>query len=263
MAKKVKIEHIDLLLQTLATATGQSRDHYGFGIMSERVGGTITKKYLYESLQKQMEKAAKQEVMVLSLMPNKLDEIAKYMGYGDFDKMIEHLESPIDPTLLSCTGTYYSYVRRSIPTGAVYQSPVQITQESGKIMFILKGPDRSYRGELTLSKGCLFCLMQSEDGKSFYHVYRIAGVTSPKVLQGVFSGILTGQEPIAGRTVLIRKEEKFEEMKNEEIPVDELEKSGDKEKQYLAIYFKEFSKNNLQINKSITYRIDDLSLEQH
>lgn len=259
MGKMIETRHVDLLLQALADKTGQSRDHYGYGVMSEKIeSAAITKKYLYESLQKRMEKAIKNGEKSVSLMLNKLDEIAKHLGHDSFDKLIWQLENPADPLLLSCVGNYYSYVRRSVATGAVYRSPVQITEDSGRVWLELKGPDRTFRGELKSGHGCIFCLMAAEDGKHFYHVYRIAAKKKPQVLQGVFSGILTAQEPVAGRAVLIRKDEKIEDMRHQEMTIEELKSSGDKEKQHLAVYFEDFSKNNLQINKSITFRIEDL-----
>lgn len=258
----VNIEYIDLLLEKLSRKSGHSRDRYGFGKMSEEIGSSvITQKYLYENLDGRLQKLKREGKKQVSLTPNRLDELAQYLGLQGFGEFVKRLENPIDPVLASCVGSYYSYVRRSAKEGVVYQSPVVIREENNEIQLTLKGPAMTYGGKLMLRHGCLFCLMESKEGKAFHHIYKIGQRHQPHVLLGVFSGVSTAYHPIGGRVVLIRKDEKFEHLHNEELPIQALRASSNAIHQKLAHYFESFEKNNIKVNTPITFGLDELTNE--
>lgn len=156
-------------------------------------------------------------------------------------------------------GSYYCYVRSNLEKkGVIFRSPVRIFEKGQDIFFELKGPSNTFKGTVTLRTGCLFILMASEYGKAFHHVYKIGNGLEPKVLQGVFSGVSTAFDPIGGRTVLIRQEQNYNDLSNQRSDISALKKSARPGDKHLALYFKEYTNNNVAPNKSTGFSLDDL-----
>jgi hypothetical protein len=120
------------------------------------------------------------------------------------------------------------------------------------------GPSWTYEGDLKIKHGCLFVLLVSPEYKSFYHIYKIGTRREPKVIQGIFSGVSTVFDPIGGRAVLLKVNQPFSALKNQAFKYEELIQSPMPENQRLAAYFKDYSKNNLSINKVVSFGIEDL-----
>lgn len=257
MAKKVEIKQVEALLKALSDRTKQSLDYHGFGVMSDKINGSITQKYLYESLFKGAERARKKDATHVNLSLNKLDEVTQYLNFEGFDHFARSLENHADPMLLACVGAYYSFVRRSSAKGVVLQSPVKIYEEDQKVWLELKGPAQLYKGELSLLHGCLFCLMASAEGKVFHHVYRIGIRKRPQVLTGVFSGISTASHPLGGRAVLIRQAA-YDKLENKAVEIAQLQASPEISQRRLGQFFETFEENNLQVNIPITFDLDAL-----
>ena len=256
---EVKVIYIEQLLGLLANKTTEERTNKGFTEMSAMINDSgINKKYLYENLHLNAMKATKKNKTTLSLQLAKLDIIAKYVSGQSFRELCEQLDLSRNTELLSCIGNYYCYVRRNAAAGVVMRSPVQISEKKNKITFELRGPKWVYQGEAHLKNGCLFVLMRAQGGKEIHHVYKLGTREKPEVLQGMFSGVSTVFEPISGRTVLIRTEEKYDQLKNEELEVRMLKKSKDKVERRLGEYFSAYENNNLRINSVITFTEDDL-----
>jgi hypothetical protein len=251
---KIKRETLAVLLEALAKKTKQSIDHYGLGVMSEKIGGTITQRYLYE----RVFDAVKGDVNYPKLSDSKLNELAKYLGHSGIEEFIGIHESEIDSQLLKCVGVYYSYVRRNLAKGMLYRSPVRIIEKEGKIAMELKGGRLKYSGEVRMQLGCLFVPLETKEGKAFYHIYKIGKAESPDVLQGTFSGVSNAEEPIAGRAVLVKTSHQYESLTNQEMVVAEMKKSKSLDQRRLAEYFDKYSENNLSLKKSYTFRVDDL-----
>ncbi len=102
--------------------------------------------------------------------------------------------------------------------------------------------------------------MQSDSRKEFHHVYRIGKRETPDVLRGMFSGVSTNFDPIAGRVVLIRQKEKFEELKIAQLDMSQLQTSDAVTDRRLAEYFQQFEDNNLRISGTPYFSIDDLGV---
>jgi len=100
--------------------------------------------------------------------------------------------------------------------------------------------------------------MRASKGKEFHHVYKIGTREKPSLLKGVFSGVSTAFDPIGGRTVLIRSDEDFSKLKNAELAINEIAKSGSKTEKKLAMYFMNRSENNLSIGRVITFNENEL-----
>jgi hypothetical protein len=191
-----------------------------------------------------------------TLRPSKLDELAAYLGHKNYPAFVESLK--IDPVLQSMVGSYYSYIRMNHEEANLLRSPVRITWSDGHISYHQQGERLEFKGQLQSHGGCLFVLMQSEEGKSFYHVYRIGGRKAPEVLQGIFSGVSTDFKPIGGRAVLLRTNEPFETLKTGVLDIKKMLKSKREDDLTLAKYFEHREENNLSIKHSANFNLRDL-----
>lgn len=253
---EVQVRLLEKVLQLLSAETGYGLDHAGLKHISEKVFSSGNERYLYHNIYQLMKKAKPEDT--LGLQENRLNEMAKFLSYPSFRELQLHLEHPEDPVLTAMHGNYYCYVRASHEEGFILRSPVSIAAVNGKTWLSLRGKIYSFEGEVVLRHGCLFILMQSSEGKRFYHVYRIGTRKSPEVLQGVFSGVSTAFDPIAGRTVLVRQNESFDLLVNLKINISGLEKSKERTDRILAEYFRKYSENNISTKKAAGFSWEDL-----
>jgi hypothetical protein len=251
------IPHLNKLLERLAETTGQSMTIKGLKEMSERVG--LTERYLADYIYRKKEAAKEDGKMTISVQVSKLDEVAKYLKYSSYQDFVDKMERPVEPVLLSLVGNYYSYVRRNDEQGYILRSPVRIYESRAKILFELKGPMRLYQGEIKLRQGCLFILMEEEAGKQIHHVYKIGTRPKPQVLQGIFSGVSTNFDPIGGRTVLVQSDNSFDKLQHKEGSVKEFSKSDQPAEKSISNYLKDYSSNNLRINRVVGFGDTDLN----
>lgn len=250
------IPHLDELIRLLSEKTGQPVDTQGLREMSEAAG--LKEKYLYEYIFLRKEKARKAGTATISIQSSKLDALAKFLGYKNYQAFTRTLDNPIDPILLALVGNYYSYVRRNDAQGIILRSPVRIYEELSKIMFELAGPMRVYVGEVHFRHGCLFILMTEAGGKQIHHVYKIGTRQKPDVLQGIFSGVSTAFDPIGGRTVLVRVEDSLSELNRKSGSLKEFAHSDISVEQKIASYFSDYGSNNLQLKRVVTLGEGDL-----
>lgn len=253
---EAEVRHLETLLEQLKAKTNQPLDRRGLEVMEELTG--VKQKYLYESIVLRIRDAKKFKNQTVNLHETKLDQLAKYLGFTGFRAFARKIDTPPDSVLAATVGTYYSIVRRNDGPAMLLLSPVLIAEENDNFYYTLKGPVRTYKGRLTFVNGCLFVLMQEPKGKQVHHIYNIGQSISPEILQGIFSAVTTNFEPIGGRTVLMRTKEQFENMKATQISQKEYGKAKDSGSKQIAAYFKEFSKNNLKLNRVVTYTKDDL-----
>lgn len=252
----VKVEHLQRLLLALSEKTRLELSVKDLKSISVEVGYTNID-YLYKKIYIPIQKKRKNDT--IGLHTSLLDKAAQYLKYKDFRTFVESVDQG-DPQIMSLIGNYYSYVRRnSEKEKYILRSPVRIEQrKDGKVEFQLKGPAYTFRGELYSKKGCIFILMKADEGKVFHHIYKIGDRQTPSVMQGVFSGVSTAFDPIGGRTVLVRTEEPYTSLKNASLSVNELRKSKMAVEKRLAIYFKDYSNNNIAPNRSSTFGVGDL-----
>ena len=261
--RTIKVSTAKTLLLSLAEKTNEPLDHAGFGFMSEQLNTTdhkdyISQKYLYEGVFKKIEKLEREQVAEVRLNICKLDKIARFLGHDHYQEFEKSVECPIDDVLKGCLGTWYSFVRRNSGKGTILASPVKIYQEQNHVFIQLRGPNRIFDGKIELSGGCLFCRIQSEDGKAFQHVYKVGQCKTPNVLQGVFSGVTSSFEPIGGRAVLVREDASYHDLINEQVRIETINDHSPSRLQTLAQYFKHYESNNLRIHQSFTFDLDDL-----
>jgi len=252
---KIKVHHLDRLLFLLSEKTNEPLDRAGLRNMASGIGG-ISEDYLYKKIYYEIRDLPGDEE--LSLRDAQLNSIARYLGHKNILSLIAALESPVDEQLESLVGNYYIFVRQNSTKGLIFQSPVEIKSLEGKFILRVKGPSWTYEGDLKIRHGCLFVLLISPEYKSFYHIYKIGTRREPKVIQGIFSGVSTAFDPIGGRSVLIKVNQPFSVLQNQAYQYEELLQSPLPENQKLAAYFKDYTRNNLSINKVVSFGIEDL-----
>lgn len=252
---KIKVRHLRRMLFLLSEKTREPLDRAGLRNMAAEIGG-IGDDYLYKKIFYEIRNL--DEEHDLSLRDAQLNSVARFLGYKNILALLAAFETPADEQLTSLVGTYYIYIRQNSGKGLVFQSPVEVRQSEGKFFLKLTGPSWTYEGELAIRHGCLFVLLVSAEHKSFYHIYKIGTRREPKVIQGIFSGVSTAFDPIGGRSVLIRVDKPFETLKNQAFTAEELAESDRPEVKTLATYFRDYSKNNLSINKVVSFGLDDL-----
>lgn len=252
---KIKVRHLRRMLFLLSEKTREPLDRAGLRNMAAEIGG-IGDDYLYKKIFYEIRNL--DEEHDLSLRDAQLNSVARFLGYKNILALLAAFETPADEQLKSLVGTYYIYIRQNSGKGLVFQSPVQVQESEGKFFLKLKGPSWTYEGELSIRHGCLFVLLISAEYKSFYHIYKIGTRRQPKVIQGIFSGVSTAFDPIGGRSVLIRVDKPFEILTNQAFTPEQLASSDRPEAKTLATYFREYSKNNLSINKVVSFGLEDL-----
>lgn len=252
---KIKVSHLHRLLFLLSEKTKESLDHAGLRNMASEIGG-IGEDYLYKKIFYAIRDMKNDHL--LSLRDAQLNSVARFIGFKNIQAFISDQEMPRDEQLKSLVGYYYIFVRQNSTQGLIFQSPVEIKESDSKFILRLKGPSWTYEGDLKIKHGCLFVLLASPENKSFYHIYKIGTRREPKVIQGIFSGVSTAFDPIGGRVILLKINEGLPDMKNRAYTLRELSKSSVPENKKLATYFKDYSKNNLSINKVISFGIEDL-----
>ena len=252
---KIKVRHLHRLLFLLSEKTREPLDRSGLRNMAAEIGG-ISEDYLYKKIFYEIR--ALDQDYDLSLRDAQLNSVARFLGYKNMVALVSAFEAPVDDQLKSLVGNYYIYVRQNSGKGLVFQSPVEISQGGETFVLKLKGPSWTYEGELKIRHGCLFVLLASPEHKSFYHIYKIGTRRAPEVIQGIFSGVSTAFDPIGGRAVLLKVNLPFSTLRNQAFTLDELAHSDTSEAKTLAVYFKDYSKNNLSINKVVSFGMEDL-----
>jgi len=255
---KVLVGQLQKMLQALSAKTGLTLSQKNLRTIGDLVDG-IGEDYLYKKIYNPIQHRKRNEL--IGLRSDQLNCVARYLGYIDFVDFAESLEFKKDEQLLSLVGSYYCYVRSNITEGesVVLRSPVRIWEgKDRRTWFELKGPSQRYTGEVLNRYGCLFVLMEAESGKRFHHVYKIGRRKKPQVLQGTFSGVSTAFDPIGGRVVLSRADDRFDSLSSARLEIATLRKSTDLIEIKLAIYFNHYENNNVVPNRSSTFDVGDL-----
>jgi hypothetical protein len=214
-------------------------------------------RYLYKEVYQKLKKL-KSAKAVIDLNQNNIEYVAKFLGFNNYDQFKKILTEPVHPILKKCLGNWYSYVRCNSGDEYVLISPVRITEKGREITMRLNGKQRIFEGVLKFEGNCIYCLLESKQDKNLHLVFNIGFVPEPQVLQGVFSGMSSAGDPIAGREILIRTEENFNKMENRRQSISEMLRSKSEEEKIIAKYFKEANQNILKGGKSSTYELTDL-----
>jgi hypothetical protein len=215
--------------------------------------------YLYKHLQSKLRKAGEEKDMELSLNEKKISSLLRYLGYRNFAEFREGKDHPASQ-LGKFIGVWRSYVRCNSKNPFLLSSPVRIYAQKSAVYMELAGPERNFKGELLLSGERVYCLLNGDHGKQIFLVMNGGIRLKPDVLQGVFAGISSAGDPIAGREVLIRQSLPFEELRPLKIDIDEWLRSANEEEAAIAKYFAQAENNIIKSGRSSSFDIGDLKV---
>lgn len=211
-----KTIHVKALIEALAKKTGQPLEHSGYGHMSEMIDGKIqiSQKYLGD-VYREVNRKLENNVTKTKNSRVQMDAIAKYLGYKNFDHFAQTQDFNLSPVMNACLGNWWSYAL-SNNGQYIYQAPVSIYVNESPVELImeLKGSERLFKGSLSDDGTCLSGFLDSSKGKKIGLVFRLCNSVQIEMLQGVFCGMSSAGEPIAGKELLVRETElNFKEMK--------------------------------------------------
>lgn len=259
---KYKAVDIMRLLQEVAMKAEMTLEYASFkeiySKMEEELKALPFKEdYLYKRVYFEVRKMKKATDEV-RLNANYIEHIAKYLDYSNYDQFKKMQHQTFYADLEKCLGGWYSYVRCNSGQEYVLISPVRIFKEGREIFLFLKGKERAFTGRLKLEGNCIYCLLESKQDKNLHLVFKYGFASTPNVLQGVFSGMSTAGDPIAGREVLIRQKVKYNVLENHRRSIDEMINSRLEEENIIGMYFKDPLQNILKGGSASTFDLSDL-----
>jgi len=252
---EIASSEVIILFEQLAEKLRIDLSSKGLAEISSQMNASVSDRYLYDKLNEARKSSPS---TMLSFRDTKLRELIRFLGYDSYEAFIYSTKHPISEILKSCEGTWVNYVRQNSDQGIVYSSPVHIFQSGPVMHYILRGPSYQYEGEIVYKNGCLFSLFKNKNGKEFHHIYKIGSRRFPKLLQGVFSGISTANDPIGGRTLLIKDEREFDQIPNSQLMIEDLLQSVNTVHLAIGKFFQFYENNNLRLNTVVSYGVEDL-----
>lgn len=255
---------IMILLEKVAKKAGHIVVNTQFPLIHEKMKEAcgqpfFGEQYLYKAMYLEARKLEEQGGGMLTLKDEYLEIIARYAGYENYLHFVKSLRYELPEALMNCKGEWYSYVRCNSGEMEVLVSPLRIYDKMNQVFMEMKGATRDFNGEIKMERDSLYCLLESREGKNIHLVLKIGVAKKPKVLQGVFSGLSSGGDPIAGREVLVKQEGmEFEKMKNDKLKISALINSKIEEEQIIGAYFSDKERNILKGGQASTFDLSDL-----
>lgn len=227
----------------------------------------FTDRYFSENLYGKSRKALKNGDTEIGVSRAHINTIAQYHGFRDFREFENQPEKPNSPNLIhnpileKLQGSWGSYVRVNSGEDKIYAAPVSIYKEEGKYMMKLYGLSRTFEGSISLVGNSLVTTLYSNQGKILNLIFHVGIAIDPKLLQGVFSGMSTGGEPIVGREILVRQGEDENELPKARVVIipeeDEAKPSIDIR---IIRYFGTYEGNCLRAGRSSSFTLGDLEI---
>lgn len=150
------------------------------------------------------QESAKNQGKPVKFIPHRAEIIAKLIGFDSFDAFKNQFFTPISNQLKELCGIYYSVVRHNSEP-VLLCSKVEIKLEDGKLTCAVYSLNRIFTGEIIeLGDNIYIHLISDDKRKAIQWIYKIGASLSPKMLKGVYAGISSGNDPIAGRVILVR-----------------------------------------------------------
>lgn len=249
----VKNTTVKKLLDALAEKTGQSLDYHGYWKMSDALESfalekkmtSISQGYLadtYRNIKKKLDNNTKES----RTSRDHLDTIACYLGYKSFEQFSSSVDKPISDVFHSCMGNWWSYVR-SNSGDFLLKAPVRIyrDEKSMEVYLEMQGKERKYKGKMLEYGSCLSGFIQSNSEKVFSLIFKLSNSQKQDVLQGVFSGMSSFGNPIAGKELLVRETNlNYQDMQWTKLPMTDNTVSLK-----IKDYFKDSEKTNIKISE--------------
>lgn len=251
---KIEAKYLSAMLDQLVRKHRTVKEKKALENIAEEIG--LTREYLYKKIYNPI--SSKDDDELVGLRDAHIELILKNLGFETFQSFKDFVDSPLSEQIRSLAGAYYLYVRRNTKEGALLCSPMLLFENNNQMMLTLHGSQTRYSGQVSCAHGLVSMNIQSEEGKFFHHIYQIGKVIRPHLLQGVFSGVTSTFEPIAGRAVLRHVEEKFENLSPAALDVEKLISEGTRPEELLGAYFRHYPENNLRLKRSTSFDWSDL-----
>ncbi len=259
---------VELALQQATQKAGSTYDRFGLTQLPSAINSKLSsayraigERYVYDTIFLTIEKAKRNKDQYVRLDQSCLDSVAYYIGFKSIEEFRLSQSPNILEAMLPIEGNWYSCVRASSGRPHILLSPVQIrVSENKRATMELRGPHRTYQGPIKCIAGSISSLIVSDDGtKELHLVFKVGVARYPEVLVGLFSGVSSAGEPIAGKEVLFKSDELFDEMKNAKIPIQTV--AGEPAPiipRSIITYLADFEKSYFKVTDPSTFDVDDL-----
>lgn len=251
--------HIKRLFELLAEKKKIDPCHSGFkSIDGDHDLDLVSGKYLYEKYGEAL-RAIEMKEKHIKCRLSILNTIAKATNFDSYTSFLQQFTFIQSSAHARFVGNWWSYARaNAIP--ALLKAPVKISSDAhGILQMKMKGGQNNFKGIVEIRANNLFCQLDAGNEKMFQIILKTGALERIQVMQGVFSGISSGFEPIAGREVFIKEEElDFENMIWRSFPLNA--KTHELHKHVLN-YFKTYKGNCIRGGRSSTFSIEDLLLK--
>ncbi|MBX2875871.1 MAG: hypothetical protein KTR30_27370 [Saprospiraceae bacterium] len=259
---EIALDIANTLLELAVKKGDRNLDRFGIIELSSLVNEKLPtgyrplgQRYLYDTLYLNIQQAQKNKRSTIPVDRSCMDSLAFFVGFQSLEDFIQYESPQLPPSASSILGNWYSIVRCNSGLPDLLLSPVQISLEKNQVAhFQLKGPHRLYGGKVKWIGSSISCFLESNDKAKTLHLAFMLGVAKkPKVLIGVFSGVSTSGLPIAGKELLLRSDEAFEDLQNQRIPIQEglLPDS-------ILNYFKHYDSCYFKVQEASTFDFLDL-----
>ncbi|NRB46964.1 MAG: hypothetical protein HRU41_04785 [Saprospiraceae bacterium] len=259
---EIALDIANTLLGLAAKKGNKNLDRFGIMELSALVNETLPtayrplgQRYLYDTLYLNIQQAKRAKQATISVDRACMDSLAFFVGFQSLDDFIKHESPQLPQSAVSIIGNWYSIVRCNSGRPDLLLSPVQISlSENQEADFRLRGPHRLYQGKIKWIGSSISCFLESNDKAKTLHLAFMLGVAKePKVLIGVFSGVSTSGFPIAGKELLLRAEEDFQNLQNQRIPIQK----GSLPNSILT-YFENYDSCYFKVQEASTFDFLDL-----
>lgn len=259
---EIALDTANTLLELAVKKGNRNWDRFGIMELSALVNEKLPtayrplgQRYLYDTLYLNLQQAKKNKRSTIAVDRSCMDSLAFYIGFQSLEDFVKHETPQLPPSASSILGNWYSIVRCNSGLPDLLLSPVRISLEENKVAQMqLRGPHRTYRGRIKWIGSSISCFLESDDRAKALHLAFMLGVAkSPRVLIGVFSGVSTSGFPIAGKELLLRSDDAFEDLKNQRIPIKEGSLPGS-----ILDYFEAYDRCYFKVQEVSTFDFRDL-----
>lgn len=219
---------------------------------AEKLGLGVRHEYIYDRYRSKSD--------AQSARPDHLNALARILGFNTYEDFVagKHPSTTKQATPFEIIGgKWTSIVRCNSGKEQLIISPVEFKMEKTKLVMSLQGGENAFTGEVFLKGYCLEVTLKSGGVKNIHLIFKLGNLKSIEVLQGVYSGISSGNAPICGVELLVRlPKNETAQTTHQRIDFDEYSNRGHNET-LVVNYFK--NKAPYKIDKVSSFGWDDLN----
>ncbi|MEM1319621.1 MAG: hypothetical protein AAGG75_05155 [Bacteroidota bacterium] len=263
---KISVESLEHLLEEVIKKANTNRERINLIELSEKINTVLPRdykplgnRYIYETIDRTIKKAKKEKKSSVRIGDASLHSLAYYIGFRDVEEFLSNRYPRLRTEAFAIEGNWYSIVRYISDLPVLLVSPVQVIIDGDVVRMKLYGKHRIYEGEINWIAGSISCFLSTTDKvKSLHLAFKLGVIKKPKLLKGVFSGVSSSGNPIAGREILWRPDEdiEFEAMSNFKVDTEESLKIDDPRiPKPIITYFSNSKDSYLKISEAGTFDV--------